>query len=579
MDDVGKVIFNLHALANQLATAAIMPEKKDLLETANKLAGKLCSISATDRPLAQSQLSVFNNKHSAASQWILKSGVMAALLTIDLGYREEVGKAIVKAAITMDLSVLDVINARVTGSPFTNEMKQRWRKHPILSFSLLREQGLNNAMWLTHVLQHQERINGRGYPSGLNSQNLISTAPLLSLVSDAIELLMPTAKRQGILPETVCSRLYWRRTYYHQKHLRALIDLFQPLPVAAQLGLKRGGIAMVVRKPIKDYVWAVKHFARKGQKGIEVVKLIEQDIARVYPMLKVDKLDLMELWLEGHRQMSNSLSKPWPEPTPSPSKLKVKLGQLLNQEQPSITKVSEYIASEPTLIQVLVTMANREINTKAKPTKAIKHAVMMIGLQRLGPMLLRSDLLAQCRVRRFPLDHWAETYTNLYAECAAQLATHSYVMMPEMARTLAYFAASGWYTDADLTTRIQLKDRLQNPVDLFIFFELLSKTNPEELASTSLDLAKEWKLPLAQEQALEILAGNYQPEEMPMKARHPYYLLMLASHMMIELVGKSSSWHERTALQTRLDISSDAYVEAKEAVMKTGTVFSPLSTG
>ncbi|GGA78927.1 hypothetical protein GCM10011369_21120 [Neiella marina] len=578
MADVGKQISDLHQMAQELLIAVNMPEKADLPATAKRLSAKLCALAASDRPLTMSMLAIYSNQYQPAAQWIVKAGALTALLGLKLGFQESIWRRVVSAAVTMDLSVVDVLQTRVKGGSFSADLKSRWRKHPALSFSMLRKAGVTDGMWLSHVLQHHERPNGLGFPSRVSGNNLLPTSPLLTLVSDALELLMPTAKRQGLHPEQVIARLYWRRHHYHRCHLTALTELFQPVPVAAQLGLKRGGIALVVRQPVSNYLWAVKHYARQGQKGIEVIKLMEQDVARVYPMLKVDKMDLMALWLEGHRQMSNSLSKPWAEPTLQPSELKVKLSQLLNQENPNITKVSEYIASEPVLSEVLFKMANREIDN-AKPTKAIKHAIMMIGLDRLGPMLLRSDLLSQCRQRRFPLDHWAYQYTDLFAECAAQIATQSYFMMPEQARTLATFAMVGWFSDTELNNRIQLKDRHQLEVELFSVFETLSATPHDELAAKGVEAARQWKIPLSLLQALEVFAGEYLPEEVPMKARHPYYLLILASHMMIQLLGKDSDWNERTALMTRLDISNKKFNEAREAVLACGSVICPLPQG
>ncbi|MBW8191846.1 HDOD domain-containing protein [Neiella marina] len=578
MDDIGKYISDTHQLAQELLVAAAMPEKADLVAIAGRLSAKLCTTAANDSPLSHSLLTIFSNRYQPAAQWIVKAGSLTALLAHKLGFQETIARRLVCAAITMDLSVQDIIQARVTTGKFSADLKTRWRKHPVLSFALLRKRGVTDSIWLSHVLQHHERLNGSGFPSRIHGNALLATAPLLGLVSDALELLMPTAKRQGIAPETVMARLYWRRHCYHRSHLNALCELFQPLPVGAQLGLKRGGIALVVRKPVSNYVWAVKHYSRQGVKGVEVIKLMAHDIARVYPMLKVDKMDLLELWLEGHRQMSNSLSKNWPEPTLEPSALKVKLSQLLNQENPNITKISEYIESEPLLTETLFKMANREIDT-AKPTRAIKHAIMMIGLDRLAPMLLRSDLLGQCQQRRFPMDHWVYQYVDLFAECAAQLATQSYFMMPEQARTLATFAVAGWFSDEEMSNRIQLKDRQQNELELYSVFELLSATPAAELAEKGLNAARQWKLPFNLLQSLEVFADEYLPEEVPLKSRHPYYLLVLAGHLMIQLLNKESDWNERTALMTRLDISNKQFNEARDAVLACGSAFCPLPNG
>lgn len=546
-----------------------------MIPIAEKLASRICFLVASDRVQAQALLAIYSRSYSAPSQWIIKVGTLTALLAAELGYLETIALRLVKAAITMDITILDVIGARFQAQPISAEMKQRWRKHPALSFTLLRDAGVKDSFWLSHVLQHQERRNGSGYPSRLHGARILPTASLLSLVTDTLDLLMPTVARQGIPIDTVVARLYKQRLHHKRSHLNALVSVFSPVPAGAQLKLVSGGLALILRKPVKEYVWAVQPISRATQTTPEVIKLERPDVERVFPMLRFDKVDLMQTWIDGHAQMSNVFDTSWPEPMPKPSPLKVKLSQQLSVEHPNITRIAEYIASEPSLCNTLSDMANRQVKG-AKPTREAKHAIMMIGLERLGPMLIRSDLLQQVQLRRFPLDFWAYQYIEIFSEAAAQIAVQSYFLMPEQARTLAVFAVCGWLFDKELQHRIQLKDRQQNELELNSIFELLTTTNARELAQHGLRLAELWKMPSNLLDALEAFAFVKAPEAISLKGRHPFYLLQLAGHLTIEILGKENNWHERTALLTRLDISTEKYAEAKQEVMACGCVISPL---
>lgn len=575
MADVEKTLADLHQQAVALAAAASLPAQTQLVPKAQKLARRLNQLAIMDRPMALALLAIYCRDQQPSTQWIVKLGTLTALLAHELGYLEDISETLVRAAITMDISVLDVLTARFASQALPMEMKKRWPAHPHLSAEKLKKAGVKDELWLAHVQQHHERLNGKGFPRRLSQNQLLPTALLIGLANDALELMMPTAKRHGIDPDKVVTRLYLRQGYYLRAHITALANLLQPVPVGAQVKLTSGGIALILRKPGRDYVWAVQPINRPRQTAPEVIKLEKPDVERVFPMLKLDKPDLIGTWLGGHKQMSNSQKHFWLEPKPEPSKLKVQLNKLLSDAHPNITRVTKYIASEPALIEVITEMANRQI-AKAKPTKDIKHAIMMTGLDRLGPMLMRSDLLLQCQKRRFPLDFWAYQYMKIFSECAAQLAVRTYFMMPEQARTLATFATSGWLFDDELKHQKELKSRFDQSEDLTSVFELLTSTPHQEVAMHGVQMSQQWQLSLSLEAALETFAQVKEPEDVTLKSRHPYYLLELAGHLMIGLLGKNSSWHERNALLTRLDISNEQYQEAKEAVMKTGCVFSPL---
>ena len=432
MVDAGQVVLKLHQQASTLADCALLTKHNELVAAARKLARTINQLVIADRPLSQALLTLYSKDHQPSAQWTVKLGTLTALLCHQLGYLESVSETLVRAAITMDLSVIDTLNARFKSQPLSNDMKQRWLKHPILSAQLLKRSGVQDPLWLTLVLQHHESPNGKGYPNSLPQSQLLSSSILLGFASDSLELLMPTAKRHGILPDTVLQRCYFRRGCYLKAHIQALADIFSPLATGTQLKLQGGGLAIVLRKPVKDYVWAALPISRPQQKAADVVKLEKPEVDRVFPMLKIGSPNTLSTWLDGHQQMSNSQKYCWLDPTPQPSPLKIQLNRLLSEDQPNITKISQYIASEPLLIDALTEMANRQTKT-AKATKEIKHAIMMMGLDRLGPILMRTDLLQQCMQRRFPLDRWAYQYINLYAECCAQLASQSYFMFPVQA--------------------------------------------------------------------------------------------------------------------------------------------------
>jgi HD-GYP domain-containing protein (c-di-GMP phosphodiesterase class II) len=95
----------------------------------------------------------------------LHSAALCSLLSQRLGWTESKRHSLIGAALTMNISILDLQGQLASrGTRSTEGERSVIDAHPIISAQLLREAGLNDEDWLAAVEQHHEHPGGTGYP-------------------------------------------------------------------------------------------------------------------------------------------------------------------------------------------------------------------------------------------------------------------------------------------------------------------------------------------------------------------------------------------------------------------------------
>lgn len=95
----------------------------------------------------------------------LHAAALSSLLSKRLDWPEAQRRSVVGAALTMNLSMLDLQGRlAVGGVPPTREEKAAISSHCIDSAQVLRAAGLSDSVWIDAVEQHHEEVGGTGYP-------------------------------------------------------------------------------------------------------------------------------------------------------------------------------------------------------------------------------------------------------------------------------------------------------------------------------------------------------------------------------------------------------------------------------
>ncbi len=119
--------------------------------------------------------------------------------------------------------------------------------------------------------QHQEKINGTGYPGQLKKDEIHFGARLLSLIDDYEARIHPRPWRTGTLPDKAIQNILDEEiSCYDPYFVKALLKYISIFPVGALIRVSTGEIGRVIKTnletPMRPVVAIV--FDRRGEKAL-----------------------------------------------------------------------------------------------------------------------------------------------------------------------------------------------------------------------------------------------------------------------------------------------------------------------
>lgn len=219
----------------------------DFQAALDELAQPLVALIDRDPDLAIFQ--ILRQEGMPEGQYGVQHGVHAAIAGLlaarRLGASAEEQQRVVRAALTMNLSVLE-LQGRLASQVFPLHPRQRMvmREHPLRSRELLSERGVSDADWLQGVLEHHESPDGKGYPTGSSQVGVLGQ--LLSAV-DVFTAKLSTRAGRGPLPADRAARDFFisRKTL---PAAAAIIKEFGVFPPGTLVRLANGESGIVVRR-------------------------------------------------------------------------------------------------------------------------------------------------------------------------------------------------------------------------------------------------------------------------------------------------------------------------------------------
>lgn len=126
-----------------------------------------------------------------------------------LGWDKRERIPLVAAALTQNIGLLAfqkiLENQR---SPLSDEQRSWVQEHPKKSVEMLITAGVKDRRWLQIVLQHHERLDGTGYPRGLQGESIIGEARLLAIVDSYVAMTRPRLYRQTLRSQGAIKELF-----------------------------------------------------------------------------------------------------------------------------------------------------------------------------------------------------------------------------------------------------------------------------------------------------------------------------------------------------------------------------------
>jgi hypothetical protein len=176
---------------------------------------------------------------------LLHTAAIGALLARRLAWTPERQKSLVGAALTMNLSIIDLQGRLASrGGKLAPPQRAAIDRHPDEAVAWLRNAGLDDAEWLAAVAQHHEQPGGGGYPQGLVEPD--ETAQLLRLVDIFLAKLASRGGRAGLPAPQAAKSLYTGSNGHPFAAL--LVKEVGMFPPGTLVKLASGEIAVAVRR-------------------------------------------------------------------------------------------------------------------------------------------------------------------------------------------------------------------------------------------------------------------------------------------------------------------------------------------
>lgn len=208
--------------------------------------------------------------------------LLAALVALDMAEQilppdDPRLETIVCAAMTMNIAAMRLHAELAKQRTIDDETKREaLARHPLDSFKLLEEGGLQDPVWLAAVKQHHENLDGSGYPNGLRGDEIGEDARLIRVADYFAAKIQARSYRPAMTSRDAYKHLFGSERNRLDGHLAQLLlrRLGMYLP-GSLLRLANKEIAVVTRKQ-NDGHTPGKVLAFLGPNG----RLLKEPVAR-----------------------------------------------------------------------------------------------------------------------------------------------------------------------------------------------------------------------------------------------------------------------------------------------------------
>ena len=250
-------------------------DKPGFAERCDGFAGQLMALIARDPDIAiyhsvrqdPNRLSLYGLAHA------LHCALVCQLAATRAGWPPERVRTLVKASLTMNLSIVEVQGRFATMGRLSDSQRDQIRAHPQVAVDRLQAAGVADADWLEAVLQHHERPGGGGYPQNLDQ--LCEMASVLRMADVFMAKISPRTERPA-LPILDAARQLFAEAQ-GSPLAAAIIKEYGIYPPGNFVQLASGELAVVIRRGATAHTPTAA--AVTDRNGIPVVRTTPRNTA------------------------------------------------------------------------------------------------------------------------------------------------------------------------------------------------------------------------------------------------------------------------------------------------------------
>ncbi len=219
---------------------------------------------------------------------------------------------LVAAALTHDLGMYEIQQELFEqSSPLTDRQRRIIDAHPQRCHDLLQQRGVTEPRWLLPVLQHHERIDGSGYPSGLSGSGICRDARLLAITDCYSAMIRPRAYREQVLPRDALREIFQQRGSTIDAELaRLFVEVMGVFAPGTLVRLHPGEMALVTGRGNNLNQPRLALITDRHGNRLEQPQSITLEDSREIKSV---------LCIQDHAELIALLGHIWPEMTPIPS--------------------------------------------------------------------------------------------------------------------------------------------------------------------------------------------------------------------------------------------------------------------
>ena len=215
-------------------------------ERCDEFAGQLMALVARD-PDIGIYLSVRQDPrrlHLYGLAHALHCALVCQLMAARIGWTDDVTRVLVKAALTMNLSIVELQGRFAVHGRLGEAQRAEIARHPPQAVERLRAAGVGDAAWLDTVLEHHEREGGGGYPRGIAQPR--ESASALRMADVFMAKISPRAERPALPIQEAARQMYAEAR--GSPAAAAIIKEYGIYPPGNFVQLASGELAIVIRR-------------------------------------------------------------------------------------------------------------------------------------------------------------------------------------------------------------------------------------------------------------------------------------------------------------------------------------------
>jgi HD-GYP domain-containing protein (c-di-GMP phosphodiesterase class II) len=232
-------------------------------------------------------------RHPSTYQWehVLNSGVLMCGFSLYLGFKKETLKQITLGAMLHDIGVAKVPRGIVDKpGKFTKNDMDVMKKHVAWGQMICKEDEMTDKVILDMVLNHHERLDGSGYPRGLDESKLSKLARMVAIVDVYDAMTADKTYKKGDQPINVLRYLMANNKKFDRALVQQFIKYLGVHPVGSLVKLSDEKLAIVVHgnrnEPVKPKIkifYNIKHQRYITSKECDLSKVDIKILASVRP--------------------------------------------------------------------------------------------------------------------------------------------------------------------------------------------------------------------------------------------------------------------------------------------------------